>query len=66
MASSGAVYRGILQYCLLAGDVFRLHQLQWVMETSMLKALAAKHRSSVSKVAAKHVVTIETRNRPRV
>jgi hypothetical protein len=38
----GAEYRGIVQYYLLAGDVFRLHRLRWVMETSMLKTLATK------------------------
>jgi hypothetical protein len=36
------------------------------METSMLKTLAAKHRSSVSKMAAKHKARIESPNGPRV
>lgn len=66
VATFGAVYRGIVQYYLLAGDVFRLHRLQWVMETSMLKTLAAKHRSSVPKMAAKHKARIDTPNGPRV
>jgi group II intron reverse transcriptase/maturase len=66
VASYGTVYRGVVQYYLLAGDVFRLHRLQWVMETSMLKTLAAKHRSSVSKMAAKHKARIDTPNGPRV
>ncbi|MFC7219777.1 reverse transcriptase domain-containing protein [Streptomyces polyrhachis] len=66
VATFGTVYRGIVQYYLLAGDVFRLHRLQWVMETSMLKTLAAKHRSSVSKMAAKHKARIDTPNGPRV
>jgi hypothetical protein len=35
------------------------------METSMLKTLAAKHRSSVSKMAAKHKARIDTPNGPR-
>jgi group II intron reverse transcriptase/maturase len=56
----GAQYRGIVQYYLLANDVWRLNRLRWVMETSMLKTLAAKHRSSVSKMAAKHRAKIET------
>ena len=47
----GAEYRGIVQYYLLAGDVFRLHRLRWAMELSMLKTLARKHHSSVSKMA---------------
>jgi len=66
VATFGTVYRGVVQYYLLAGDVFRLHRLQWVMETSMLKTLAAKHRSSVSKMAAKHKARIDTANGPRV
>ncbi|MER5432352.1 reverse transcriptase domain-containing protein [Streptomyces sp. NPDC002588] len=66
VATFGAVYRGVIQYYLLAGDVFRLHRLQWVMETSMLKTLAAKHRSSASKMAAKHKTRIDTPNGPRV
>ena len=65
VATFGSVYRGIVQYYLLAGDVFRLHRLRWVMETSMLKTLAAKHRSSVPKMAAKHKVKIDTPFGPR-
>jgi hypothetical protein len=61
----GAEYRGIVQYYLLAGDVFRLHRLRWVMETSMLKTLASKHRSSVSKMAARHKAKLPTPHGPR-
>jgi hypothetical protein len=46
----GAEWRGIVQYYLLAGNVHRLYRLLWVMETSLLKTLANKHRSSVSKM----------------
>ncbi|GAA3524959.1 hypothetical protein FHR32_006092 [Streptosporangium album] len=60
VATFGAIYRGIVQYYLLAGDVHRLHRLHWVMSTSMLKTLAGKHRSTVSKMAAKHKAKIET------
>nr|WP_229869010.1 group II intron reverse transcriptase/maturase [Streptomyces chryseus] len=60
LSTYGAEYRGIVQYYLLAGDVFRLARLQWVMETSMLRTLANKHRSSVSKMARKYAATIET------
>jgi hypothetical protein len=56
----GAEYRGIVQYYLLAGDVQRLHRLRWVMETSMLKTLAGKHRSSVTKMAARFKTKIST------
>jgi len=60
VASFGARYRGIVQYYLLAGDVHRLHRLRWVMETSMLHTLAAKHRSTVSKMARKYKAKIVT------
>ena len=60
VARYGAEYRGIVQYYLLASDVFRLHRLRWIMETSMLKTLASKHRSSVTKMAARHKAKIVT------
>ncbi|WP_207924239.1 reverse transcriptase/maturase family protein [Actinomadura bangladeshensis] len=56
----GAEYRGIVQYYLLAGDVWKLDRMRWVMLTSMLKTLAAKHHSTTSKMAAKHKTTIMT------
>lgn len=60
-----AEYRGIVQYYLLATDVWRLSRLRWVAETSMLKTLAAKHKSTVSKVATKHKAVAETPHGPR-
>jgi group II intron reverse transcriptase/maturase len=56
----GAEYRGVVQYYLLANDVWRLYKLQWDAQTSMLKTLAAKHQSSVAKMAAKHKAKVET------
>src|SRR6266487_1488255 len=64
-ASYGAEYRGIVQYYLLAGDVARLSRLNWVMVTSMLKTLAGKYGSSVSKMARKYAATVETPFGPR-
>ena len=61
----GAEYRGIVQYYLLAGDVWRLSRLHWVMLTSMLKTLAAKHRSTVTKMARKYRTTVVTPYGPR-
>jgi group II intron reverse transcriptase/maturase len=54
VAKYGSEYRGIVQYYLLAGNVARLNRLEWVMQTSLLKTLASKHRSTVTKMAAKH------------
>ncbi|MCA1681702.1 MAG: maturase [Actinobacteria bacterium] len=56
----GAEYRGIVQYYLPANNVSRLNRLEWVTSTSMLKTLAAKHKSSVSKMAARHKAKITT------
>ncbi|SDX97655.1 group II intron reverse transcriptase/maturase [Saccharopolyspora shandongensis] len=56
----GAEWRGIVQYYLLAGNVHRLYRLLWVMETSLLKTLANKHRSSVSTMARKCAATVNT------
>jgi hypothetical protein len=61
----GAEYRGVVGYYLLAQDVWRLSALHWHAVTSMLKTLAAKHRSSVTKMAARHRAKIETRDGPR-
>ena len=58
--SYGAEYRGVVNYYLLAQDVWRLNRLRWNAETSMLKTLAAKHKSSVTKMAARHKAKIET------
>ena len=56
----GAEYRGVVNYYLLAQDVWRLGRLQWNALTSMLKTLAAKHGSTVTAMAARHKAKIET------
>ncbi len=61
----GAEYRGLVEYYLLAGDVYRLNRLGWVAETSMLKTLACKHDSTVSKMADRYRTTIDTPHGPR-
>jgi group II intron reverse transcriptase/maturase len=65
VATFGAEYRGLVQYYLLAGDVFRLDRVQWVMLTALLKTLACKHQSTVSKMAARYKTTIQTPYGPR-
>ncbi|MEV0442140.1 reverse transcriptase domain-containing protein [Streptomyces spectabilis] len=65
VATYQAEYRGLAQYYLLAQDVWRLNRLRWVMETSMLKTLAAKHKSTVSKMARKYKATIDSPDGPR-
>jgi group II intron reverse transcriptase/maturase len=58
----GAEYRGIVNYYRLAQDIRRLGALRWNAETSMLKTLAAKHDSSVSKTAARYKAKVLTRD----
>jgi group II intron reverse transcriptase/maturase len=65
VAKYQAEYAGLVQYYLLAQDVFRLGTLHWVMETSLLKTLANKHRCTVTKMARKYKATIETPAGPR-
>jgi hypothetical protein len=66
ISTYGAEYRGLVQYYLLAGDVWRLKRLRWATETSMLKTLAARHESSVTKMARKYKATVDTPHGPRV
>jgi len=65
ISTYGAEYRGIVQYYLLAQNVFALHRLRRAAETSMLKTLAARHRTTVPKMARKYRTTIATPHGPR-
>lgn len=56
----GAEYRGIIQYYKLADNIWSLGALRWDAQTSMLKTLAAKHDSTVAKMAARHRARIRT------
>jgi hypothetical protein len=61
----GAEYRGVVNYYLLAQDVARLGTLCWTALTSMLKTLAAKHKSTVTKMAARFTAKATTADGPR-
>jgi len=61
----GAEYRGLVQYYLLASDVWRLNRLEWAAGTSMLKTLATRHGSTVTKMARKYKARIDTPHGPR-
>jgi group II intron reverse transcriptase/maturase len=65
VSTYGAQYRGVVQYYLLAGDVWRLNRLNWAAQTSMLKTLAHKHDSTVSAMARKYKATTQTPYGPR-
>ena len=56
----GAEYRGVVNYYLLAQDVSKLTRLRWHALTSLLKTLAAKHHSTVTKMAARYRAKTET------
>jgi group II intron reverse transcriptase/maturase len=51
IATYGSEYRGYVQYYSFAKNIAWLNRLKWYMEVSLLKTLAAKHKSSVSKMA---------------
>jgi hypothetical protein len=61
----GAEYRGVVNYYLLAQNVWWLHTLRWHAETSMLKTLAAKHHSAVTAMATRYKAKVITGDGPR-
>lgn len=50
-------YRGLVQYYVLAQNLSWFSKLYWIMETSLLKTLANKHRSSINKQKVKYKTT---------
>ena len=54
-------YRGIANYYQLAHNIYHLGKLKWVMEISLTKTLAAKHKLTASKVRKKYgaVLTVQ-------
>lgn len=53
-------YRGLVQYYQLAHNIAWFAKLHWVMKGSLLRTLANKHKSSVTKMANKYKATTET------
>jgi group II intron reverse transcriptase/maturase len=58
-------YRGFVQYYQYAENIAWLNALQWKMQTSLLKTLANKYKSSVAKMARKYKSTVQTEYGPR-
>jgi group II intron reverse transcriptase/maturase len=58
-------YRGYVQYYQLATNLAWMNRLHWYMQTSLLKTLAHKHKSSVAKMAAKYAARVDTPHGPR-
>jgi hypothetical protein len=65
VAQYQSVYRGVLNYYLLASNIRDLSYLRWVMETSLTKTLAHKLKISVQMVYKRYRATIETPSGPR-
>jgi len=58
-------YSGLVNYYLLADNLPCFSKLHFTMGTSLLRTLAAKHKSSLRKMLAKYKSTVQTPNGPR-
>ena len=59
-------YRGVVQYYLLAYNVHHFGRLHRVMEMSLARTLAAKHKSTARKMRRQFKSAVETEHGPRV
>ena len=59
-------YRGVVQYYLLAYNVHHFGRLHRVMEMSLARTLAAKHKSTARKMRRQYKSVAETEYGPRV
>ena len=59
-----AIFRGVVQYYALARNVSWFWRLHWTMQTSLLKTLARKHKSTLRRMLWKYQTTIETPHGP--
>ncbi len=55
-----AEFRGVVQYYLLAYNVFHFGRLQWVMGKSLAKTLANKHKTTSAKIFRRYKSTVQT------
>ena len=60
-----AEFRGVVQYYILAHNVSYFGRLQWVMEWSLARTLAAKHKTSCAKVFRRYKSTVQTEHGER-
>jgi len=65
VAQYANAYRGVVQYYRLASNLSALNRLRWVMQQSLLKTLANKHKTSVAKICRRYKTTIQTERGPR-
>ena len=59
-------FRGVVQYYLPAHNVHHFGRLRWVMEWSLAKTLAAKHKSTSRKMFRRYKSTVQTEHGQRV
>jgi hypothetical protein len=59
-----AEYQGVVNYYLLAQNIWRPGTLRWNAETSMLKTLGAKHRYSLTQAASRCKAKADTAGGP--
>ena len=52
-------YRGLVNYYKMAYNLHTLSKLKWVMQQSLTKTLASKHKTSASKVYEKYKVELD-------
>lgn len=52
-------YRGVVQYYMLAQNVSSFWKLHWIMQSSLLKTLANKHKASVRTMIRKYRINLE-------
>jgi hypothetical protein len=65
VAQYQAEYRGVVNYYLMAFNVHRLWRLHWIAQTSLLKTLANKFRTSVRDVQRRYSMTVELPHGPQ-
>jgi group II intron reverse transcriptase/maturase len=56
-------FRGIANYYRLAHNLTKLGKLKWVMDISLMKTLAAKHKTTTQNIRKKHRKTIVRENK---
>src|SRR5262249_22641940 len=65
VAAYQSEYRGYVEYYALAQNIGWLNKLRWVMEASLLKTLAGKHRTSVARMSRRYRAVVRTEAGPR-
>ncbi len=55
-----AEYNGVVQYYKMANNLYHLHRLYYVMQASLAKTLAGKHKSTATKISKKYGTMIAT------